>query len=133
MSAPSRTSPTQKDLTATLLEKVMVLITEVSDIKAQVGDVNKTIHNGMSTAIKETAKKVVQIEDRLEKVDTKVDNVISNGHPTSCLYIKAKEEDRTKRMGRVAHFSNGQKVVMWIVSFLGAIGASYGTWQALLK
>jgi len=63
--------------------------------------------------------------------------VISEGHPGSCLYIKAvaeeKKLDEEKRTARLQGLTHGQKIVVWILSVIATSGAGFATWQSLLN
>jgi predicted RNase H-like nuclease len=110
---------------------------QVDNIGTSLEVVNKTIHNGMSHQIRETNEKVARIDARLEKVNAKVEDVIAEGHPGSCLYIKAvaeeKKLDEEKRTARLQGLTRGQKIVVWILSVIATSGAGFATWQSLLN
>ena len=72
---------TQKDMLVTLLDKVLVLTEKVVETQSQVVEINHTIHNGMSKAIQDTAKRVTSIEGDMGEVKRGLEKIGTEGHP----------------------------------------------------
>ncbi len=100
---------TQKDMLVTLLDSVLVLTKEVTEVKSQVVEITHTIHNGMSHAIQDTQRQVTDMTARLDKID-------ATGHPQSCPFLQ--DRDRRKR-----HLSSGWKMAIALVGLGGGLWA----------
>ena len=97
---------TQKDMLVTLLDKVLVLTEKVVETQSQVVEINHTIHNGMSKAIQDTAKRVTSIEGDMGEV--------------SVVLRKSGLRDTRNFWSGLARW---KKAVVWVLGLGGALYA----------
>lgn len=111
---------TNKDMLVTLLDAVITLTKESAEVKSQVVEINHTIHNGMSKAIQDTARRVTTIEGDLSDVKRGLERIGTEGHPQSCPFLADQKQRKLRFWTGLARW---KRAVVWILGLGGALYA----------
>ncbi len=111
---------TNKDMLVMILENQLALTKEVAEVKGQVAEINHTIHNGMSSAIHETAQRVTTIDGDLSDVKLGLERIITEGHPNSCPFLADQKQRKLRFWSGLARW---KKAVVWVFGLGGALYA----------
>ena len=116
----SQKPQTQRDMLVTLLDTVLALTKESAEVKSQVVEINHTIHNGMSKAIQDTARRVTTIEGDLSDVKRGLERIGTEGHPQSCPFLADQKQRKLRFWTGLARW---KRAVVWILGLGGALYA----------
>ena len=111
---------TQRDMLVTLLDTVLALTKESAEVKSQVVEINHTIHNGMSKAIQDTARRVTTIESNMAEVKHGLEKIRTEGHPQSCPFLADQKQRKLRFWTSLARW---KKALVWLVGLGGALYA----------